>query len=964
MNIGKKLLSIALCLILLFGTLAVGTGGFFDMLEAMSIKASAAYSVGDTIYYGTYPQTDVTASLGSVLDSQSGTWKSYGYYSGTGNIDDGQMTASDYMRYKDVTYNGAKYRGVTFDTYRPYYTGYQTSTSASTYQDDNGYTYGNVYWFKYEPLEWRVLDLSTGLVMCETIIDSQPYNNYIISSGTDSHGYTALWGNSSKTYYANDYAKSSIRQWLNNDFFNTAFSDEQKLNIKTTTLNNDGFFTLKGKTGYEDYDSASTNDKIFLLSYDEMLNSSYGFSTSYSTNDSARLAKGSDYAKCQGLYVYKSSNSSYDGCSYWRLRSPGYDSGHTFHVNVNAAVDIGGYLTNSAHSGVRPALKLQNLKFDYAESKFDESCRYWFYNGYEHFYTDWSGGTYYMTDSDTEKLFAYIEKYDADPDYSISRVQNMMSDEWGGSCYGMATTSVLDYRNKIAFNENFDTNAPTMHDVKSPSQSPEIMSAINYYMLSQCIGFIEDNSKYYDYFDSSWSDGLRELVATARKGEPFLFSYYGMEIMYGFIFTYGHAIVALDMTENDDGSYSIRAYDNRYPDDDVYIVIDLGGVHLETPDGTESIIGIEFDDDMSAFDLIDIDGPNNDMNIVSASYTHTNANARIQIVADGDVTIKNNAGETIKISEGKISGSMNIISKHIIVRDTADGQPAPVTFVLEVPNSNSFTVMSTSASIDAAITTANMYAAASAGNANSVVFNDSKGVYVYGDEIEYKTAISSKDSGYNTLIVEGSSGADVSLTYSGSDIVIGGETSSDKSITVFTNNADYENYSVPEGYSNIVLTTDRTDNIDIKASSKNDGNYDISLIAQEEPANPTASAKLNAKSSTTVDYRSKVNITATASGVPDGYFLAIYSGNTLLEKGTKDKVTYTPKDSNGKPLELKSDTTYTVKAIDGKNAVQKDSNGKDLTANVEIKVKQGFFDKLIAFFKGLFGLLPTVEIKP
>ena len=75
-------------------------------------------------------------------------------------------------------------------------------------------------------------------------------------------------------------------------------------------------------------------------------------------------------------------------------------------------------------------------------------------------------------------------------------------------------------------------------------------------------------------------------------------------------------------------------------------------------------------------------------------------------------------------------------------------------------------------------------------------------------------------------------------------------------------------------------------------------------------------------------------------------------------------MSYTPKDSNNKPFELKSDVTYTVKVIDGKNTVQKDSNGKDLTANVEIKVKQGFFDKLIAFFKGLFGLLPTVEIKP
>ncbi|MBQ6264784.1 MAG: InlB B-repeat-containing protein, partial [Clostridia bacterium] len=130
------------------------------------------------------------------------------------------------------------------------------------------------------------------------------------------------------------------------------------------------------------------------------------------------------------------------------------------------------------------------------------------------------------------------------------------------------------------------------------------------------------------------------------------------------------------------------------------------------------------------------------------------------------------------------------------------------------------------------------------------------------------------------------------------------------------------------------------------------------------PSNPTASAKLKVKSSTTVDYRSKVNITAMASGVPDGYVLAIYEGKVLKEKGTKDKVTYTPVDGSGKPVELTGDKTFTVKVIDAKGNVQKDGNGKDLTAKVEIKVKSGFFDKLIAFFKGLFGLLPTVDIKP
>ncbi|MCR5149937.1 MAG: hypothetical protein K6B52_01775 [Clostridiales bacterium] len=112
MKIFKKIMSAVLCLIMLSGSLAVGAGGFTGLLKSISVEANAAYSVGDTIYFGSYPQSDVTSSLGSVLNSQSGTWKSYNYYSGTGDWYDGQMKASDYMRYKDVTYNGSKYRGV------------------------------------------------------------------------------------------------------------------------------------------------------------------------------------------------------------------------------------------------------------------------------------------------------------------------------------------------------------------------------------------------------------------------------------------------------------------------------------------------------------------------------------------------------------------------------------------------------------------------------------------------------------------------------------------------------------------------------------------------------------------------------------------------------------------------------------------------------------------------------------
>ena len=121
---------------------------------------------------------------------------------------------------------------------------------------------------------------------------------------------------------------------------------------------------------------------------------------------------------------------------------------------------------------------------------------------------------------------------------------------------------------------------------------------------------------------------------------------------------------------------------------------------------------------------------------------------------------------------------------------------------------------------------------------------------------------------------------------------------------------------------------------------------------------------INVKASTSVDYRSKVTVTAKASGVPGKYYLAIYEGNTLREKGTNSIVSYTPKDSNGNPLELKNDITLDVKVVDKNGIIQKDSNGNNLTERMVIRVNSGFFDKFIAFFRGLFGMLPTVEIGP
>ncbi|MBR4765843.1 MAG: hypothetical protein IK085_03650 [Clostridia bacterium] len=308
------------------------------------VSAEGTYSVGDTLEYGTYPQSGVTneatvAALNAALMDDG--WVSYGYYSGTDTWDDGLMRPGDWMRYQDVALGRVKYRAVTFDRFRPEATGY---TSSSNKQSENGYSTGTTYWFKFEPIVWKVLDPDSGLIVCNSVIDSQAYNNYILYANRE------YWGNAEKTYRANDYANSSIRAWLNNDFINTAFSSSQQENIRVTELDNSCPYD-------SNYDSANTSDKIFLLSYNEVTNSAYGFNSDADSSDTARKRTSSDYAKCQGIGKNSAGN------SHWWLRSPNLDSYRACYVIYDGYASHNN-IVNRTYEGVVPALKLHFLESD------------------------------------------------------------------------------------------------------------------------------------------------------------------------------------------------------------------------------------------------------------------------------------------------------------------------------------------------------------------------------------------------------------------------------------------------------------------------------------------------------------------------------------------------------------------------------------------------------------------------
>ena len=294
----------------------------------------------DTILFGSYPQTEVTDStLISTLNTLSGmlptssnaqSWTSYGYYV------DGSI--SNFMWYIDIEEGGEKYRGVYFTSYRPYFCELSSSTD-NAYQDDNGYTTSNIYWFKYEPISWTILNEETGLIICDMIIDSQ---NYHINNSSHTVDGT--------TIYANNYEYSTIRVWLNDNFYNTAFDELQKEIILTTKVDNSAAST--GSSINQDACCEDTEDKVFLLSYME--------SITYLTTYTSRMRKTTDYAQSQGAFT--STSSSYLGNGHWWLRSPLVD----YYRETAKYVDLDGSILYSFiyynDYGVVPALQIQLSK--------------------------------------------------------------------------------------------------------------------------------------------------------------------------------------------------------------------------------------------------------------------------------------------------------------------------------------------------------------------------------------------------------------------------------------------------------------------------------------------------------------------------------------------------------------------------------------------------------------------------
>ncbi len=316
---------------------------------------------GGYILFGKYPQAQADAITANALtqthqsalpsNGNNNGWTSYGYYQGTDTTNSGTAD-TDYMWYKDVEYDNETYRGVYFISYRPKFTHKASSSNAdggethatNTLQYSNGYQSKTLYWFKYEWIKWKILqknDDGTALIFSDLALDSTHFYN-----NTNTRTVNG------KNVYANNYAHSDVRVWLNSIFYNTAFEDElQKAAIRETEVDHS---TASGANALRSCEN--TNDKVFLLSRYDVQNN-FGFSS----DDASRMKLPTDYAKCQGVATGDFNKNGIFECD-WLTRTPYSNAMSVYMVRGDAQDQAVGSLTgfscNGTSYGVCPVLVL------------------------------------------------------------------------------------------------------------------------------------------------------------------------------------------------------------------------------------------------------------------------------------------------------------------------------------------------------------------------------------------------------------------------------------------------------------------------------------------------------------------------------------------------------------------------------------------------------------------------------
>ena len=176
-----------------------------------------------------------------------------------------------------------------------------------------------------KPIEWEVLSIDgeKALLLSKTALDVIPYN---------------------EEYEDITWEECTLRKWMNETFYEGAFTESERDAILTTKLENADNESYGTKGGNP------TEDKVFCLSLDEV--------NQYCENDKERQRIASAYAMTKTPWT----SDNYGDAIFWWLRSPGDISAHTSAMLPSGEKSVRGYSVHDRVVCVCPALYVDLAK--------------------------------------------------------------------------------------------------------------------------------------------------------------------------------------------------------------------------------------------------------------------------------------------------------------------------------------------------------------------------------------------------------------------------------------------------------------------------------------------------------------------------------------------------------------------------------------------------------------------------
>lgn len=286
------------------------------VIEKEEALSSGLKTTWDCVYFGQYPSSEIMKTLNSPIE---------GYATPAGSIivDEELFAALKDAVWEDdeTVINDVRFRRIKLKDS-------EDEPQYYHWTDSDPYHY-----FIYEPIKWRIIEINDDemMLMSDRLLDCVPYNR--VSENVS-------------------WQDSYLRQFLNDEFYDHAFSEKEKEAIITKQIENDPNRT------YDTYCGNTTSDKVFILSEEEVYldkkATEHGFYPYTGVDDPAKRFRPTMYAMARGTWYSPVEN--YKGNGFWFMRTNGYcGSSVTYICDMGYIYEHGTDVTCS-DSGILPVI--------------------------------------------------------------------------------------------------------------------------------------------------------------------------------------------------------------------------------------------------------------------------------------------------------------------------------------------------------------------------------------------------------------------------------------------------------------------------------------------------------------------------------------------------------------------------------------------------------------------------------